>query len=167
MKDLVFRNFWLEIPSILIKNQFARFARNARFFIWNTRYFENIWQSYSINLYLTLNIFFSCLFTSFYRMLQNSIYQFVNNLYNYILKHFVDTKILFCSQITEKYKCNSSAPVTKTWRLVVRNTVDNLMLCIDESNGPFRLQNNIVHQLQSIQVITIFKTRPWRKSKHT
>ena len=59
MKNLIFRNFWFEIPSISIyliflwkSKVFDRSTRyfdwNTRFFIWNTRFFENMWQSYSI-----------------------------------------------------------------------------------------------------------------------
>ena len=53
MKNLVFQNFWFEIPSILIKIQGFQsntryFDWNTRFFIFDTRFFENMWQSYSI-----------------------------------------------------------------------------------------------------------------------
>ena len=44
------------------------------------------------NLYLTLNTVLLSLRTYFYKILHDSILQFVNNLYN-ILKYFVDTPI--------------------------------------------------------------------------
>ena len=52
VKNLVFQNFWIEIPSISIEIHWSTryFNWNTRFFIWNTRYFENMWQSYSIHL---------------------------------------------------------------------------------------------------------------------
>ena len=53
VKILVFQNFWFEIPSIRSKSKvysWRYFEWNTRIFIWNTGYFENMWQAYSIPL---------------------------------------------------------------------------------------------------------------------
>ena len=78
-------------------------------------------------------------------MLYNYFCQFINNLYC-IIKHFLKTKA----------KSVLWAHVTKRRRLVVRKYVDNLMFC-GESECAFRLQNNTVYELHSMQFNTTFK----------
>ena len=56
----------------------------------------------------------------------------------------------------------------KTRQLVVRKCIDNLMFLTEESNEIFRLQNNTVYKLRSIQFSTSFKNEHNRKvNTHT
>ena len=86
---------------------------------------------YECTHHFTRNIFILSLFTYFYKMLYNSFPQFVHNLY-YLLKHFVNTRILY-SYINQKSKVNTLSASTKTMRLVIKKHVDNLMFCREES----------------------------------